>query len=212
MIARSWRGRVRAHDAEAYYRYLMETGLADYGRIPGCEAIHPLRRQDSDVVEYRLMSLWRDEGSIRDFAGHDPLRARYYPEDARYLLEMEPHVTHHEVVASPAVALDGAGVARVWRGWTDAARAGAYERFLLEEMFPWIGGQTIPGYLGIHLLRRTEGDEREFVTVMWFDSMESVARFSDPSDPERAVVHEPARRLLSRFDERSRHYEAMRPG
>jgi heme-degrading monooxygenase HmoA len=209
MIARSWRGRVRAEDADRYHRYLLETGLADYAAVPGCESVRTLRRVDEGVAEYRLTTFWRDEQAIRSFAGDDPLRARYYPEDARYLLEMEPRVRHHEVLADPGRAIDGAGVARVWHGWTDAARAGEYRRFLLEEMFPWIRGQGIPGYRGIHLLRRDDAGEQEFVTLMWFDSMDSVAGFGEPGDPERAVVHEPARRLLTRFDERSRHYAVL---
>jgi hypothetical protein len=39
--------------------------------------------------------------SIRAFAGEDVERARYYPEDKAFLLELEPHVTHYDVVAQP---------------------------------------------------------------------------------------------------------------
>jgi hypothetical protein len=50
------------------------------------------------------------------------------------------------------------------------------------------------------------GDEVEFVTVMWFDSTEAVRAFAG-EDYEAAVVPQKARALLSRFDERSQHYE-----
>jgi len=36
------------------------------------------------------------------FAGPDPERARYYPEDKGFLLEFEPTVTHYEVYPPPA--------------------------------------------------------------------------------------------------------------
>jgi hypothetical protein len=42
--------------------------------------------------------------SIRAFAGDDVERARYYPEDEAFLLELEPHVTHYDVIARPAAA------------------------------------------------------------------------------------------------------------
>jgi hypothetical protein len=44
-----------------------------------------------------VISLWRDMDSIGAFAGEDPKRARYFPEDERYLLEMTPDVIHYEV-------------------------------------------------------------------------------------------------------------------
>jgi hypothetical protein len=39
----------------------------------------------------------RDMASISAFGGEDPTRARYFPEDERYLLEMTPDVIHYEV-------------------------------------------------------------------------------------------------------------------
>ena len=61
-------------------------------------------------------------------------------------------------------------------------------------------------YQGIDLLRRDLGDEVEFVTIMWFDSIDAVRTFAG-EDYEAAVVPPKARALLSRFDARSQHYE-----
>ncbi len=97
-------------------------------------------------------------------------------------------------------------IRRVWHGWTAPERAEAYERLLREEVFPSIAAKEIPGYLGIELLRRDAGDETEFVTLMSFDSWEAVRAFAG-EDPEAAWVPPEARALLSRYDERSRHYE-----
>ena len=36
--------------------------------------------------------------AIRAFAGDDVERARYYPEDREYLLQLEPRVAHYEVL------------------------------------------------------------------------------------------------------------------
>jgi hypothetical protein len=50
----------------------------------------------------------------------------------------------------------------------------------------------------------------EFVTLMWFDSIEAVRAFAGP-DYEMAVVPPAARELLQRFDSRSAHYEVRQP-
>lgn len=99
----------------------------------------------------------------------------------------------------------GGGIARVWRGWTTPANADAYERLLLEEVFPGIAAKGVEGYRGIQLLRRELDGEVEFETVMWFDSLEAVQDFAG-ANYEQAYVPPPARALLRRFDERSRHY------
>jgi hypothetical protein len=98
-------------------------------------------------------------------------------------------------------------VGRIWHGWTTAANADAYEHLLREEIFPSIQAKGVAGYSGIQLLRRPlEADEVEFLTIMWFDSWEAVKQFAG-DDYERAYVPPKAREVLSRFDERSLHYE-----
>ena len=97
-------------------------------------------------------------------------------------------------------------IARVWRGWTSPDNADAYEEFLRTKMFPSI--HRVPGYLGADLLRRDAGDEIAFVTITRFESLESVRAFAG-EDYEQAVVEPEARALLSRFDERSEHYEVV---
>lgn len=99
-------------------------------------------------------------------------------------------------------------IGRVWHGWTTVANADAYERLLLEEVFPAIAAKGVPGYRGILLLRRpVEDREVEFLTLMRFDTWEDVRLFAGP-DPEKAHVPPQARALLLRFDDRSTHYEA----
>jgi antibiotic biosynthesis monooxygenase (ABM) superfamily enzyme len=98
-------------------------------------------------------------------------------------------------------------IARLWHGWTTPANADAYERLLREEIIPGIAAKGVPGYRGIQVLRRPVGAaEIEFVTIMRFDSIQAVKQFAG-DDYERAYVIPRAREVLSRFDERSKHYE-----
>lgn len=99
---------------------------------------------------------------------------------------------------------DGA-IARVWRGWTTPANADVYEMLLRSEIFPGIAAKEVKGYRGIQLFRRTLGAEVEFMTIMWFDSLEDVKAFAG-NDYETAYVPLKARAVLARFDATSAHY------
>jgi heme-degrading monooxygenase HmoA len=100
MLARLWHGAVPAAKAEAYMRYLEKTGLPDYRATPGNRGVQVLRRVEGGVAHFLLVTLWDSADSIRAFAGDEMDRARYYPEDVEFLLELEPTVTHYEVVGS----------------------------------------------------------------------------------------------------------------
>jgi heme-degrading monooxygenase HmoA len=97
-------------------------------------------------------------------------------------------------------------ISRVWHGWTTPDNADAYEKLLKQEIFVGIAERRIAGYQGIQLLRRALEDEVEFVTIMWFDSLEAVRAFAG-DDYEAAVVPPAAQALLARFDARSQHYQ-----
>ena len=97
-------------------------------------------------------------------------------------------------------------ISRIWHGWTTPVNADIYETLLKEEIFVGIKNRKIEGYKGIQLFRRNIGTEVEFITIMWFDSIDNVRTFAG-EDYETAVVPPKARAVLSRFDERSQHYE-----
>jgi heme-degrading monooxygenase HmoA len=99
-------------------------------------------------------------------------------------------------------------ISRIWHGWTTHENADAYEALLRQEIFAGIAARQIAGYRGIHLLRRELEAETEFVTVMWFDSLDAVRAFAG-EDYEVAVVPPKARALLARFDARSAHYGVL---
>ncbi len=98
-------------------------------------------------------------------------------------------------------------IARVWRGWTEAADADAYERFLRTELFPEVA--RLDGFGGAHILRRPAPDgEVEFVTVTLFDSLDAVRAFAG-EDYETPVIEPEAQRLLSRYEDRAVHYDTV---
>ena len=97
---------------------------------------------------------------------------------------------------------------RIWHGWTTPANADEYERLLHEEILPSFADEGIDGYRGARLLRRDGdgGDEVEFVTILRFDDLDAVRAFAGESYRE-AHVPAAARKALSRYDDRARHYE-----
>ncbi len=97
-------------------------------------------------------------------------------------------------------------ISRIWHGWTSPENANTYENLLKEEIFVGIASRKIDGYRGIQLLRRAVGEEVEFITEMWFDSLDAVREFAG-EDYEVAVVPPNARKVLARFDQRSQHYQ-----
>jgi heme-degrading monooxygenase HmoA len=95
-------------------------------------------------------------------------------------------------------------IARVWKGYARPEHADAYEAMLKPELLP--GLSKVEGYRGSYLLRRTVGDEVEFITIILWDSLDNVRAVAGP-DYEAAVIPEERRQHLSRFDARAAHYE-----
>ncbi len=104
MIARSWDGSVPANRADDYLEYLLRTGIPDLESTPGNRGVFVMRRIEGDLARFRMISLWESRSDIQAFAGDNIERARYYPEDAEYLVELEPTVTHFEVLRGPEAA------------------------------------------------------------------------------------------------------------
>ena len=89
MIARVWRGATRAADAEAYAAYVEQC-------LDGERAL-VLQRVDGDRAEIQTIILFDSLDVVREFAGEDITRARFYPEDERYLVDRDLTVTHYDV-------------------------------------------------------------------------------------------------------------------
>lgn len=102
MIARTWHGVTPGAKADDYLQLMQTIAVPDYQAIPGNRGVYVMRRNEGDVAHFLLLTLWDSADAIRQFAGEDMDKAKYYDFDADYLLEMEPTVTHYEVFATPA--------------------------------------------------------------------------------------------------------------
>jgi heme-degrading monooxygenase HmoA len=115
MIARSWDGLTKSALADTYSDYIRETGFRDLAATSGNQGAFVLRRREGEKTRFRVLSLWESMEGIRRFAGEDPERARYYPEDARFLDALPPAVEHFEVVASSGARAGGSEAADLAR-------------------------------------------------------------------------------------------------
>ena len=95
-------------------------------------------------------------------------------------------------------------ITRMWRGWAHADQADRYERHYRSEVVATL--RQVPGFRGARLLRRSIGEETEFVSLTFFDDLDAIRGFAGP-DYETAVVAGEAREVLVRFDERVCHYQ-----
>lgn len=99
-------------------------------------------------------------------------------------------------------------ICRLWRGWTTPGNADVYERIVREEVIPGIEARRLPGFRSIDLVRRERDHDVEFLTLMWFDTLDAVKAFTG-DDYEVAHVPPRAQAVLTDFDKRSAHYEVL---
>jgi len=64
MIARIWRGAVRAEDAPAYADYVQRTGIEGYQGTPGNRGAWLLWRTEGDRAEFVTVSFWESRAAI----------------------------------------------------------------------------------------------------------------------------------------------------
>lgn len=95
-------------------------------------------------------------------------------------------------------------IARIWHGCTKPEHADAYEAMLKPELLPGVSRKK--GYRGSCLLRRPADGEVEFITILFWDSIEDLRALTGP-DHETAVIPDERRKHLSRFDRVAAHYE-----
>lgn len=57
MIAREWRGVIRAEQVEEYIAYIWATGGGEYGKTPGNRGAWVMSRVDGDRAEIVALSL-----------------------------------------------------------------------------------------------------------------------------------------------------------
>lgn len=117
MIMRTWRGATLKEDAERYLEHQAGTGIREYRETPGNLGAMVVRRRRAGLVEFTTVTLWESWEAIRQFAGDEPGRAKFYPGDDELLAEKELHADHVEVVSAD---LDHEAI---WR-WASETAAG----------------------------------------------------------------------------------------
>ena len=141
MIARSWDGLTPIDEADAYADYVRSTGFRDLRATSGNRGVFVLRRREGERARFRVLSLWDSMEGIRRFAGDDPERARYYPEDERFLDALTPNVEHFEVVAG-GEPRDPSSVAELARELATLAHGDAWHGPALDELLDGLSPET----------------------------------------------------------------------
>jgi heme-degrading monooxygenase HmoA len=99
MIARIWHGKTRIEDYETYTAFTKKTAIPDYSKTEGFIKLSFLRNIKNNEAHFTLITYWENLEVIKNFAGEDFEKAKYYPEDHNFLLEFEEKVEHFEVFA-----------------------------------------------------------------------------------------------------------------
>lgn len=99
MIARIWHGRTKSESYQEYSDLMKSKAIPDYKGTKGFIDLTFLRRVDNDIAHFTLITFWENMEVIKNFAGEDFEKAKYYPEDENFLLEFEEKVFHYEVFA-----------------------------------------------------------------------------------------------------------------
>jgi heme-degrading monooxygenase HmoA len=97
-------------------------------------------------------------------------------------------------------------IARIWRGVTKAEDAEEYEAYVDETGIAEY--KQAEGNRGAWILKRIDGDRAEFLTVSFWDSLESVSNFTGrDGDIETAVYYPEDDRFLLEREAKVKHYE-----
>ena len=80
---------VEASRADEYAELMKERAVPDYSSVDGLKKLVFLKDVKADVAHFLLVTHWDSMESVKKFAGENPEKAKYYPEDDEYLLEKE---------------------------------------------------------------------------------------------------------------------------
>jgi hypothetical protein len=98
-------------------------------------------------------------------------------------------------------------ICRVWRGWTTPENADRYDDYLQKELFPHLKHDLREhGFRGHQLLRLNRDEETEFMTMLYFESIDKVRAFAGESYGT-PVISTKARAMLSRYADHADPYE-----
>ena len=97
MVVRMWHGRVDSSKSDEYAEFMKQRAAPDYSSVDGLQKLLFLRKDEEEVAHFLLVSCWDSMESVKRFAGEEPEKAKYYPEDDQFLLEKEELSALYEV-------------------------------------------------------------------------------------------------------------------
>ena len=99
MIARHWRALVKTARAHEYVVHLQKQTFPQLHKLSGFIGATILRRDQSEGVEFVIITQWRSAEDIRAFAEGPDVEAAVVPAEAReMMLEYDSHARHYRVI------------------------------------------------------------------------------------------------------------------
>jgi len=100
MIARAWNGKVLKAHSTVYHQYLLHTGVTDYKKLKGNLGVQLMCRYDEEHTYFTVTTYWESVEHIKLYVGDDIDQAKYYPEDEKYLIDIQYTLHHYDVLYS----------------------------------------------------------------------------------------------------------------
>jgi heme-degrading monooxygenase HmoA len=97
-------------------------------------------------------------------------------------------------------------IARLWHGVTPKSKADEYVELLKKTGLK--DYRATEGNLGVHVLRRMEGEQAHFLIVTFWDSVDAIKKFAG-EDYEKARYYPEDSEYLLEFEEKVAHYEVL---
>jgi len=97
-------------------------------------------------------------------------------------------------------------IVRMWHGRVPTSKAATYREFTNSRAIP--DYQSVPGNISVHILERAEGDVTHFITLTFWDSLESIKAFAG-DDVEKAKYYPEDVDFLLEFEPTVVHYEVV---
>jgi len=97
-------------------------------------------------------------------------------------------------------------ITRMWHGKVPTSKAAAYRAFLNERAIP--DYQSVAGNISVHILERAEGDITHFITLTFWEDMDSIKAFAG-EDVGVAKYYPEDKNFLLEFEPHVIHYEVV---
>jgi heme-degrading monooxygenase HmoA len=97
-------------------------------------------------------------------------------------------------------------IVRMWHGRVPTSKAQAYRAFTNKTAIP--DYQSVAGNISVHILERQEGDVTHFITLTFWEDMESIKAFAG-EDVEKAKYYPEDKDFLLEFEPTVVHYKVV---